>query len=159
MVNSIPIIRAGGESRAVAAVDLYRLADDAHAFKMSVEEVYADAAPEDSGLARLLAPYTAQADAIGKQPITTLAEPLSRDPNGDRRLGNFIAESYRLLAEADFGLHNPGGVRIDLPRGVIAYADIHRVMPFDNMVVRVRINGRQLRELVERSGPLYYFSN
>ncbi len=159
VVNSIPIIRAGSSGQAVAAVDLYRLASGAHAFKTSVETVYADTAPEDSGLTKLLAPYTAKADATGKQPVTTLAEPLFADPSGDRRLGQLIADSGRLLAKADFGLHNPGGVRFNLPRGAISYADIHRVMPFDNMVVRLSLTGRQLHQLVERAGPRYYFSN
>ena len=44
-----------------------------------------------------------------------------------------------LLEGADATL-NPGGVRIDLPRGDVSYAQLHRVMPFDNAVVRLTIS-------------------
>lgn len=159
VVNSIPIVRAGSNGRAVAMVDLYRLGNGTHAFRMSQQTVYADDVPEDAAMADLLAPYVVAAEAIGKRPVTTLSEPLSASATGDRRLGYLIAAAARLLARADVGMHNPGGVRADLPRGVISYADLHRVMPFDNAVVRLTLSGRQLRQLVEQAGTRYYFSN
>jgi 2',3'-cyclic-nucleotide 2'-phosphodiesterase (5'-nucleotidase family) len=63
-----------------------------------------------------------------------------------------------LSANADIGLHNPGGVRADLPRGQVSYGDLHRVLPFDNGVVRLTLAGNQLRQLVTRTRS-YYYSN
>ena len=156
MSDSIPIVRAGSNGRAVAVVDLYRLGTGTHAFKMSQQTVYADDVQEDASMAELLAPYTVAADAIGKRQVTTLTEPLSASAAGDRRLGYLIADAARLLARADFGIQNPGGVRADLARGVILYGDLYRVMPFDNELVRLTLTGRQLRQLVEQAGPRYY---
>lgn len=158
VVNSIPIVRAGSSGRAVGVIDLYRR-NGIHAFRMSQQTVYADDVQEDPTMTNLLAPYVRAADAAGKELVTTLAEPLSAAATGDRRLGSLIADAVRLLAGADVGMHNPGGVRADLPRGAISYADLYRVMPFDNAVVRLTLTGRQLRQLVEQAGSRYYYSN
>jgi 5'-nucleotidase len=159
VVNDIPIVRAGSDGRGVAVVDLHRRPDGSRTFVLGRETVYAGEPGDDPEMEALLAPYAARADAIGLAPVATLAEPLSASRTGDRRLGHFIAETVRTRAAADVGLHNPGGVRADLPQGIVSYADLHRVMPFDNTVVRLTLTGRQLRELVERAGPLYYFAN
>jgi 5'-nucleotidase len=159
VVNDIPIVRAGSDGRGVAVVDLHRRLDGSRTFMLGRETVYADEAGADPEMEALLAPYAATADAIGRAAVATLAEPLSASRTGDRRLGHFIAETSRMAAAADVGLHNPGGVRADLPQGVVSYADLHRVMPFDNTVVRLTLTGRQLRQLVDRAGPLYYFAN
>lgn len=159
VVNSIPIIRAGSNGRAVSVVDLYRLDDGTHAFRTSRRTVYVDEVQEDTAMLALLLPYSRMADAKGHEQVTTLAEPLSRSASGDRRLGYLIAEAQRVAADADVGLHNPGGVRADLQPGPVSYLDLHRVMPFDNTVVRLTLTGRRLRELVERVGPRYYVSN
>ncbi len=169
LVDSVPIVRAGSHGRAVAVVDLYRHADGTHGFSLSTAPVIADvgsgdAGDEDAGgadaaMADLLAPYLAVADSIGRVPVTTLNEPLSASATGDRRLGQLIADAVRAVAAADFGMHNPGGVRADLPRGLVSYRDLHRVLPFGNAVVRLTLTGRQLQELVSRTGPRYYLSN
>jgi 5'-nucleotidase len=110
-------------------------------------------------MANLLEPNLRDADELGRAPVATMSEPLVASAGGDRRLGTLIAEASRLQAGADFGLHNPGGVRIDLPGGLVTYADLHRVMPFDNTVVRLTISGAQLRQLAEQAGPRYYYAN
>jgi 2',3'-cyclic-nucleotide 2'-phosphodiesterase (5'-nucleotidase family) len=159
IVNGIPIVRAGSDGRALAVVDLFRLENGARAFTISQRTVHADHVEPDAALAELLAPFIAAADARGREQVAILAEPLTASPTGDRRLGYLVAEAARMTAGADIGLHNPGGVRADLPRGAVSYTDLHRVLPFDNAVVRLTVTGRQLRELVEAAGPRYYFSN
>ena len=158
VIQAIPIVRAGSSGRAVAVVDLYRL-DGSYTFEISRHTVYADDAVDDPALDDLLATSLAAADALGQAPVATLAQPLSASATGDRRLGYLMADAVRRSADADIGMHNPGGVRADLPRGLISYTDVYRVMPFDNAVVRIEVTGRQLRELVEQAGVQYYFSN
>jgi 2',3'-cyclic-nucleotide 2'-phosphodiesterase / 3'-nucleotidase / 5'-nucleotidase len=159
IVNGIPIVRAGADGRAVAVVDLFRLATGARAFRISRHTVHTDNVEPDAALTELLAPFIAASDAKGREQVAVLAEPLTASAAGDRRLGYLVAEAARLTAGADVGLHNPGGVRADLPRGVVSYTDLHRVLPFGNAIVRLTLTGRQLRELVDTTGPRYYFSN
>jgi 2',3'-cyclic-nucleotide 2'-phosphodiesterase (5'-nucleotidase family) len=158
-VNGIPIIRAGSNGRALGVVDLYRDADGVHRSEVTTQALFANTWAEHPGMTDLLTPYFRAADAKGREVVAMLPEPLSASPSGDRRLGLLIAEAMRLSAPADVGLQNPGGVRADLPRGAVSYADIYRVIPFDNAVVRLTLTGRQLRRLIEQAGPRYYFSN
>jgi len=159
VVNSIPIVRAGSDGRAVGVTDLFRREDGTHAFTVDQQTVFADVIGDDGTMTALLEPYKRAAEARGREEVTVLAEPLSHSSTGDRRLGYLIAESLRIAAGADFGLQNPGGVRADLPAGAVTYADAYRVMPFTNAVTRVTMTGGQLRELVERAGPLFYYAN
>ncbi len=159
VVNSIPIVRAGSNGRGIGVIDLHRRSDGSHDFHVSSLTVYADDIPADSAMTALLAPYLQSAAVLGGATVTTLAESLSSSATGDRRLGSLIADAIRRRGEADFGLHNPGGVRIALQAGDVSYAELHRVMPFDNAVVRLNITGRQLRKLAERTGPRYYYAN
>jgi 2',3'-cyclic-nucleotide 2'-phosphodiesterase (5'-nucleotidase family) len=55
-------------------------------------------------------------------------------------------------------MHNPGGIRASLNAGQVNYNDLFRVLPFGNMLVRVTLSGRALREVVERGAARYYFS-
>jgi 5'-nucleotidase len=155
-VNSIPIVRAGADGRAVAVVDLIRRPDGSRTHRIGRDTVWADTF-HDPAMARLVAPYAAVADSVGRSPVTVLAEALP--PTGDRRLGHSVADAARLAADADIGMYNPGGIRAALPAGVVTYADLYRVLPFGNTVVRLSLTGRQLRQLVERTGIRYYYSN
>jgi 5'-nucleotidase len=159
VVNGIPIVRAGSDGRAVGVTDLFRREAGSHAFALDRQTVFADAIADDGSMTALLAPYLRAADARAKKPVAILAEPLSNAATGDRRLGHLIAESIRLAAGADIGMHNPGGTRADLAAGTITYGDVFRVMPFDNAVIRVTVTGEQLRQLVQQTGPLYYYAN
>jgi 2',3'-cyclic-nucleotide 2'-phosphodiesterase (5'-nucleotidase family) len=156
VVNSIPIVRAGANGRAVGIVDLYRRGNGSHSFRMAQQTVYADNVPADAAIVDLMGPYLRAADAKGQEVVAMLQEPLAASPAGDRRLGSLIADAARLSANATIGLYNPGGVRADLPRGQVSYADLHRVLPFDNAVVRLTMKGKQLRQLVSETRSYYY---
>ena len=158
-VNSIPIVRAGSSGQAIEVVDLYQLGNGVHAFNMERQIVYVDEVQPDAAMTALLAPYLADAKTLASEPVTTLDETLSASRDGDRRLGYLIADAVRGSAEADIGVQNSGGVRADLPRGLVTYGDVYRVLPFDNKVVRLSLTGLQLRQLVEQAYPSYYFSN
>lgn len=159
IVNDIPIVRAGSNGQGIGVIDLRRASDGTRTFHVFAQPVFADSIRPDASVVRALALYLRAAEDIGQETVATLGARLSASATGDRRLGNLIAEAGRLRAGADFGLHNPGGVRIDLPAGRISYAQLHRVMPFDNAVVRLTITGQQLRDLVEQAGPRYYLAN
>jgi 2',3'-cyclic-nucleotide 2'-phosphodiesterase (5'-nucleotidase family) len=156
VVNSIPIVRAGANGRAVGIVDLYRRGNGSHSFRMAQQTVYADNVAADAAIVELMGPYLRAADAKGQEVVAMLQEPLAASPAGDRRLGSLIADAARLSANATIGLYNPGGVRADLPRGQVSYADLHRVLPFDNAVVRLTMTGKQLRQLVSETRSYYY---
>ena len=45
---------------------------------------------------------------------------------------------------ADIAINNSGGgLRADLPAGPLTYGSVFEVMPFDNLLVRLRLTGRR----------------
>lgn len=67
----------------------------------------------------------------------------------ETNLGNLVADIIREAANADGGLINSGAIRTSIHKGEIKAKDIYSVLPFDNYIVAVKFNGRQLREALE----------
>ncbi len=64
-------------------------------------------------------------------------------------IGNLVCEAMLDFTDADFSFLNLGGVRGDLKIGPITYRDVFNVMPFDNQVVLMHIDGEFLKEIIE----------
>ena len=79
------------------------------------------------------------------------ADPHVRAHGGD--IQQWVAEIYRRQAktyfETDIALINGGGVRIDIAPGPIRVNDVYTLLPFQNHLVQLRINGQQLIDAIE----------
>ncbi len=64
-------------------------------------------------------------------------------------IGNFTVDAMREEVDADFAFINLGGVRAEIPMGFITYRQIFNVMPFDNQVVTMVIDGTMLKKIIE----------
>lgn len=86
-----------------------------------------------------------------------------KDPvNGERMvrrqensIGNFIADAARTVFSADAGIVNGGGLRAGLPKGVIRYGDLLKVMPFSGNFVCKEVSGQQLLDALELGCSFY----
>lgn len=92
-----------------------------------------------------------------------LITPLKRVPHKDSPLGKTIASAVLEVSGADLAIQNRGGVRSDLPRGVINHRQLYTVLPFANMVSIVHLPTRDLIEMLEhmaqrRNGLLPYIA-
>lgn len=64
-------------------------------------------------------------------------------------IGNLCADAYRIMLDADIGLVNGGGIRADLTKGDITYADIIEIHPFGNMLCVVEATGQEIIDCLE----------
>lgn len=64
-------------------------------------------------------------------------------------LGDFVADAYRIIGEADIGMCNGGGIRADLKSGDITYKDIISVNPYGNSLCVVKVTGAELLDMLE----------
>jgi 5'-nucleotidase / UDP-sugar diphosphatase len=75
---------------------------------------------------------------------------LSRVGNGPQNvIGNLVCEAMKEYADADFAFLNLGGIRADIKAGPVSYRDVFNVMPFDNQVVMMEVDGRFLKDIIE----------
>lgn len=64
-------------------------------------------------------------------------------------LGDFVADAYRIIGEADIGMCNGGGIRADLKSGDITYKDIIAVNPYGNSLCVVKVTGAEILDMLE----------
>lgn len=112
----------------------------------------------DSSLWNNILPYKSKLDDQMNVVIGKTAQALTKDqPEG--LLGNFVAD---LITEGaplyyypennskiDFCFLNNGGLRASLPAGEITMRNIFEVMPFENELVVLTLNGPQMNRLLK----------
>ena len=100
----------------------------------------------DRAIDSLVRAVTDPIQPLINRPIATVAEPMS-----GQVLGNFMADVYRAIGGGDVAVMNRGGVRAALDTGTVTYGELYEVAPFGNMLVRLTISGRGLRQWLERA--------
>lgn len=95
--------------------------------------------------------YEAPIREIMEQPIGELAESLGVGRRGlSSPIGEMVAEAMRVVGKGDFAFANYGGFRRPLEKGKLIREDIHTLMPFGNKVVKLRMYGKDIREMLDR---------
>ena len=103
-----------------------------------------------------LAPHIQKAASRRAAPLgVTLAARLRRSYRNESPLSAFLADlirtgSARLTGQpVDFAFQNGGGVRNELPAGPLLYGHLFEVLPFDNRLALVFLNGAKLTQLYQ----------
>lgn len=82
--------------------------------------------------------------------IGTAGTFLSRSSvDAQNAMGNFTSEAMKDAAGADFAFINLGGVRAEIPMGPVTYRQVFNVMPFDNQIVTMLVDGVMLKKIIE----------
>lgn len=110
-------------------------------------------APPSAEAANIVAPYKASVDSMMAPPLG-----LSRVAMSPKRpeslLSNWAADvmieggTATGLEPADMGLVNIGGLRNNMPEGIVRRGDIMLISPFENYVVVLEMKGKDLLELM-----------
>lgn len=88
--------------------------------------------------------------------LTTTTQNFPNHPESETNAYNSkltytVANISRLLAHADVGLQNTGGVRRSLPQGKITYGMLYETLPFDNTLVVVTMKGKDLKDVIRHA--------
>ncbi|PLT34058.1 bifunctional 2',3'-cyclic-nucleotide 2'-phosphodiesterase/3'-nucleotidase [Bacillus sp. V5-8f] len=86
------------------------------------------------------------------QPLGTTVAPITRTNayNAESALGNLIADSMKADLNSDFAFMNPGGIRADIPQGTVTYADLAKIQPFGNVLVKLTLTGAEIKTLLQQ---------
>ncbi len=106
----------------------------------------------DSSVVNMYLPYKVKLDsAMHITLVEATAEMTKQQP--ESALGNMMADviyesSTDYGVTTDLAISNYGGIRVaSLPKGMLMVEDAYKLMPFDNMVVIVKLEGKILRQL------------
>jgi 2',3'-cyclic-nucleotide 2'-phosphodiesterase (5'-nucleotidase family) len=92
---------------------------------------------------------TRLADAGVDEVVAHVDDPIERTETacfrGESRIGNFVADAYRWVADADVGLQNSGGIRSGPAlAGDVTLGDLISVVPFDEPLSVAEATGAEL---------------
>ena len=107
-----------------------------------------------SRVAAAMAPELARVETLRAVPLGAVVEnTIGRAGGPETALGNLFADALReSIPGADVALsYGPGrgGLRADLPPGVLTFGPVYDLFPFDNRVVRMGVTGAQLGRSLE----------
>ena len=151
------VVQAGCKATVVGRVDLWFdratrevLRSEATLVNLLEEP---DARDRDEVLEEECAQLVAQSAARMDQLVGHLGGDLtrSRDHIKSSPAGNLIAEVTRACVDADVGVMNRGGIRVNLSAGAVTRRNVFEICPFDNFVVRLEMTGAQMFEFFRRA--------
>ena len=112
-----------------------------------------DANPSEVA-AHVVAPYTASVDSIMAPPLG-LSRVAMNAKRPESLLSNWAADvmveggTATGLEPADMGLINIGGLRNNMPEGIVRRGDVMLISPFENYMVVLEMKGSDLLELMK----------
>ncbi|WP_309670292.1 5'-nucleotidase C-terminal domain-containing protein [Gemmatimonas sp.] len=145
--RDMPVVQTSSNGRAIAVVDVPL---DGGVARAEIRNVYGeDRAGADPVVDSIVTAATRKVQVRMERPVATLAVAFLRRGN-QHALGNLVADAARVKGNADFGAWNSGGIRTDLPAGPINFGGVHGISPFGNVLVRIRLRGRDVPLAAER---------
>ena len=149
-IAGVPIAQPAEGGASLVVADLVKTPAGAREFRTRVEPVDSARLSPNPAIAELAMSYRRKVDAIINRPVATNKFPLTRegDQNG---LGTLIAEARRNVLRTDIGLVRNDDIRSDLPAGPVSYGQLFEVQSSQNGMVRIKLSGRQLQEVLEQA--------
>jgi 2',3'-cyclic-nucleotide 2'-phosphodiesterase/3'-nucleotidase/5'-nucleotidase len=153
VVNNKLIVEAYSYGTAFADIDLEisRRTGDIVKKQAEIVDVKQSGITPDAEVTALINKYLEKFPQL-KQPVGTTDAPITRTDayTKEAALGNLIADSMRDDMNTDFAFMNPGGIRADLPKGPVTYADLAKIQPFGNNLTKMTLTGAQIRKLLQQ---------
>ncbi|MBI1182896.1 hypothetical protein GC194_01400 [bacterium] len=115
---------------------------------------------DDSAAVATIAPYKEALDEQMNRVIAIAAAEFNNEagPTGESSLGDFVSdlqlkESRRLYGQAvDMAVINHrGGLRVPILKGVVTVRNIFELMPFDNEIWLMELNGKEVQQLFDNA--------
>lgn len=101
----------------------------------------------DSAINTLTAGYAEGVKEMKKTTVALVGEDMKRGLNTGP--GFIVADSMRARTGARIAINNAGGVRSDLPQGPLTVAQVHELLPFDDTIVLMNMNGADVVRALE----------
>ena len=160
-VNGINIIQTGSNGGDIGVIDVIRTLVGSREVHTRLSTVFADSIGADSAMARLVEGFRQRSDSLAQRVVATMKTPAARSGR-QYPLANLVADAQRNALRTDFAMMNNGGVRTGLPADPVNYSQVFEVSPFGNELVRIRLTGRDMRNVLEQAledgGPRVHIS-
>ncbi|PJN85859.1 bifunctional metallophosphatase/5'-nucleotidase, partial [Bacillus velezensis] len=151
-INGKLIVQAFEYGKAIGIADLELDKESKDIVKKSAEIQYIDQSKikPDPAAAGILSKYEEKVKPIISETVGEAAHDITGgySNDGDTALGNLIADGMKAKMKSDFALMNGGGIRDGIKKGPITWGDLYNVQPFGNVLTKLEIKGKDLREII-----------
>ncbi|ADN35821.1 5'-Nucleotidase domain protein [Methanolacinia petrolearia DSM 11571] len=113
--------------------------------------------PDDQEITSFVMPYYVNYTAGLSGPIGETLVPLDATENikaGEMNIGDLVADIMRKdVPGVDIAFINSGSFRGDciVPAGNISYLTLETLLPFEDIVIKIRMTGQEIKDTLERS--------
>ncbi|MGA2333145.1 MAG: 5'-nucleotidase C-terminal domain-containing protein [Syntrophales bacterium] len=126
-----------------------------HTEETELEKVMADKdRPYDKELATIIHAYYGRIEKEYSKVVGETSVPLVRYHQRESNIGNFICDTMRKNTGADMAFINSGAIRNNIPRGRITLEQVFTLLPFDNVLVTMKLTGKKILEILEQNAKL-----
>jgi len=150
MAGGILIVPAGSKMTNLGRLDLQVEDGRVVSYNGKLVDLWAAGASAHPDLVAVVGDYKMQVDNLYGSVIGTL-ETDWRKSRQENNLGNWLCDVIREHAKADVAFFNSGGIRSSVKAGPITALDMHKVLPFANLLVSTKISGSQLRAILQQN--------
>src|SRR6266550_5179793 len=147
VVHGVPIVEAQSSGRSIGVVDFVRVGGRREV-RVQLVTPYADQVTPNLAMADALGRQQQAVRNISERVVARLKFPLKR-AGDEYGLGRLIADAQRAAGRADVAIMNNGGIRADLPEGVVTWGQVYQVQPFQNRLLRLTVKGDVLLDALE----------
>ncbi|MCK5738601.1 bifunctional metallophosphatase/5'-nucleotidase [bacterium] len=163
VVDGILIVQAGSKATNLGRLDITVAGDTIQTYQGKLINLWTEGITPNPELAKEIEFYKKSIDDTYGEKIGDLKSDWIRNGHGEANIGNFLADCLRDYCGADVGLINSGGIRKNMVAGPITLRDINEILPFENYLVTLEMNGDQLiammaanakRQVADRGGIL-----
>ena len=155
-IAGVPVMIPGSHGQIVAVCDLVVDPVAHRVVERSARLVttYADEVEPDSAMAARVARWNANVAPLAALPVGRNARLLGRG-GPESAIGDLVCDAMREASGVDVVFQNSGGLRADLPEGVVTKGAVYEVMPFENTIFTLELTAAEVRRALEdglRSG-------
>lgn len=156
VVNGIPIVQTGNYGNNVGKEFVEFIATPTGAkivgFRYNLIPI-TDSLPEDPTIKAIIDPYYTEVQGKMKvvigEALVALDGERANVRSKETNLGDFIADWMRAASGADIAITNGGGIRASIPKGPITVGSVYTTLPFDNLLVKLELTGKQITAALE----------
>lgn len=151
-LEDIPVVSAGAYGRFLSDIELELSPRTKDVVSVRSENVpiFGDG-PQSPKIQAMVDEYRARVSRIAERQVGEVARDIPRHPtpSGESLLGSIIADAQREATKADLAFMNLGGIRDDLLEGPATYGQLFRIQPFDNQMVTIELEGREVVNILQ----------
>ena len=156
LVGSTPIFKWGSEARVLGRIDLQ--VEGGKIVEMDWQGISVGRSVRpDARITAMVASYEEKLNRQLNAPVATFLVAADGRSSSCRHretgLGNLVADAMRAQVEADVALITGSSIRVNkiVPAGVLTRRQAMMILPYENGVSKVELNGKQLKQVVEHS--------